>query len=62
MTSKERKKLMTITRRLMLSENFGDVHDEINTLHDLLDLPRPKGNFYVAGGWTRKDLTNVGAK
>ncbi len=42
----------------MVSENLGDVHDEIDHLHDLVGLPRPEGNFEE--GWTSKDWKNVG--
>lgn len=36
----------------MLSENLGDVHDEINLLCDLAGTERPEGRF---GDWTAKD-------
>lgn len=42
----------------MLSENLGDVHDEINHLHDLVGLPQPSGNFLE--GWKTEDLLRVG--
>lgn len=46
-----------ILRGLMVAENLGDVHDEINHLHDLIGLPRPGGNFLE--GWTEQDWQNV---
>ena len=54
----ERFSLLGIIRGLMLSENLGDVHDEINHLHDLVGLKRPDGNFI--DGWSPKDWENVG--
>lgn len=47
-----------VLRGLMLAENFGDVHDEINLLHDHFGLPRPEGNFL--DGWTDSDWRAVG--
>lgn len=49
--------LLGIIRGLMVAENLGDVHDEINHLHDLVGLPRPEGNF--AEGWTEQDWFNI---
>lgn len=54
----ERFSLLGIIGGLMLSENLGDVHDEINHLHDLVGLPRPEGGFL--DGWTDQDMRNVG--
>lgn len=54
----ERFSLLGIIRGLMLSENLGDVHDEINHLHDLVGLPQPSGNFLE--GWKTEDLLRVG--
>jgi hypothetical protein len=51
--------LKGIIQGLMLSDNLGDVNDEINYLHDLVGLPRPEGNFLE--GWTEKDMQNVEA-
>lgn len=42
----------------MLSENLGDVHDEIELLCDLVGIPRPEGDFL--DGWTDDDLRNIG--
>lgn len=53
-----RRALMSLLRGLMVVENLGDVHDQINRLHDLLEIPRPKGGF--AEGWTDRDWQNVG--
>lgn len=44
--------LLGIIGGLMLSENLGDVHDEINLLCDLAGTERPEGRF---GDWTVKD-------
>jgi hypothetical protein len=41
----------------MLSENLGDVHDEINHLCDLAGIPRPKGNYLE--GWKETDWFEV---
>jgi len=49
--------MLGIVRGLMLSENLGDVHDEINHLHDLLGFPRPTGNFLE--GWTPEDFKTL---
>lgn len=45
----ERFSLQGIIRGLMLAENLGDVHDEINHLCDLAGRPRPHGSFQE--GW-----------
>lgn len=50
--------LLGIIGGLMVAENLGDVHDEINHLHDLVGLERPKGNFME--GWTSGDWANIG--
>ena len=54
----KRDSLFGILRGLMVSENLGDVHDEINLLHDLIGLSRPEGNFN--DGWTDKDWAALG--
>lgn len=54
----ERFSLRGIIAGLMVSENMGDVHEEINHLHDLVGLPRPEGNFL--DGWTRDDWAQLG--
>jgi hypothetical protein len=41
----------------MLAENLGDVHDEIDLLHDHFALPRPEGDFL--DGWTEEDFARV---
>jgi hypothetical protein len=56
----ERFSLYGIMRGLMVSENMGDVHEEINHLHDLVGLPRPEGNFL--DGWTENDFDQVHRK
>lgn len=50
--------LLGIIGGLMHSDNFGDVHEEINHLCDLAGVPRPEGNFL--DGWTDQDLRNIG--
>lgn len=50
--------LQGILGGLMLAENLGDVHDEIDHLHDLIGIPRPEGNHL--DGWTDQDLANLG--
>lgn len=35
---------------LMLAENLGDVHDEINLLHDYFGIEHPEGDMLE--GWT----------
>lgn len=50
--------LFGIIGGLMVSENLGDVHDEINHLCDLAGIPRPEGDF--EDGWTDDDWLNVG--
>ena len=42
----------------MVSENLGDVHEEINHLHDLVGLDRPEGDFL--DGWTSADWARLG--
>lgn len=47
-----------ITAALMMADNWGDVHDEINHLHDYLGLDRPEGNRDE--GWTKEDFDRLG--
>jgi hypothetical protein len=54
----ERFSLLGIIGGLMLSDNLGDVRDEIDHLHDLIGLPRPEGGF--VDGWTDDDMRRVG--
>jgi len=49
--------LLGIIGGLMVSENLGDVHDEIDNLCDLAGIPRPQGGFEE--GWTKQDWRNV---
>jgi hypothetical protein len=58
MTVDRRFSLLGIIGGLMVSENQGDVHDEINHLCDLAGISRPEGNFL--DGWTQQDWHNVG--
>jgi hypothetical protein len=55
METTEHNRLTVLTRRLMLADNMGDVHEVIDSLHDLLGLDRPHGDFL--DGWTEQDLT-----
>lgn len=55
----KRDSLLGILSGLMLSENLGDVHDEIDLLHNLIGLPKPEGNFL--DGWTDSDWAAVGS-
>lgn len=57
MSIPRRLSLLGIIGGLMVSENMGDVHDEINHLCDLAGIPRPEGNFL--DGWTEQDWRNV---
>jgi hypothetical protein len=50
--------LLGIIHGLMVSENLGDVHDEIDHLCDLAGIPRPEGSFEE--GWTVEDWRHVG--
>lgn len=48
----ERFSLIGIIQALMVSDNFGDVHEEIFHLCDLAGIPRPEGDFLE--GWDYK--------
>lgn len=50
--------LAGIIAGLMLADNWGDVADEINHLHDVVGMDRPEGNF--SDGWTDEDRKRVG--
>lgn len=50
--------LLGIIGGLMVAENLGDVHDEINLLCDLAGIGRPEGSF--PEGWTEDDWRRVG--
>ena len=54
----QRFSLLGIIGGLMVADNMGDVHEEINHLCDLAGIPRPEGNFL--DGWTEQDWRNVG--
>lgn len=58
--SAPRHSLLGIIGGLMVSENLGDVHDEILSLCDLAGIPRPEGGFL--DGWTDRDWQNVGGR
>lgn len=58
MSERARGSLLGIIGGLMLSENLGDVHDEINLLCEAVGIPKPEGNFL--DGWTDQDYRNVG--
>jgi len=53
----DRLSLLGIIGALMLADNLGDVHEEINHLHDLVGISRPEGNFLE--GWAPSDWRNV---
>jgi hypothetical protein len=55
--SGERGSLLGILRGLMVCENLGDVHDEINLLCDAIGIDRPEGDFN--DGWTEDDWRRV---
>lgn len=57
MSSLDRSHPLRVLLGLMMSENLGDVHDEINLLHDHFGLPRPEGDFLE--GWTDGDVAAV---
>lgn len=54
----KRASLLGIIGGLMLCDNLGDVHDEINLLCDLAGIDRPEGGF--SEGWARADFRRVG--
>jgi hypothetical protein len=56
----KRLSLLGIIGGLMVADNFGDVHDEINNLCDLAGIDRPDGDFME--GWTTEDWRRVGRK
>jgi hypothetical protein len=49
--------LFGIINGLMVSENLGDIHDELNHLCDLVGIPRFEGNFEE--GWSHRDWASV---
>ena len=49
--------LLGIIGGLMMCENLGDVHEEIDSLCDLAGIPRPEGGF--TDGWTDEDKERV---
>lgn len=49
MTSEERRTLKSVIAGLIVSENMGDVHDEIIILCEILGETPPVGGF--VGGW-----------
>lgn len=44
-------------KSLMVAENFGDVHDEIDRLRSLVGLQHLEGGF--EDGWTKADWKGV---
>ena len=52
MTAPKRDSLVGIIGGLMLSENMGDVHDEIILLCQAIGIEPPEGGF---GEWTARD-------
>ena len=57
MTVERRFSLLGIIGGLMVAENLGDVHDEINHLCDLVGIEQPEGGFEE--GWTAEDWQRV---
>lgn len=57
MTDVERAALFEILRGLMMSDNLGDVHEEIDQLRKFVGLPETTGNF--DSGWSRKDMESI---
>ena len=53
----ERTSLLGIIGGLMVADNLGDVHDELNFLCDLVGIARPDGNYL--DGWTDEDWHRV---
>lgn len=49
--------LLGIIHALMISDNMGDVADEIDHLHDLVGFSRPRGGFEE--GWHETDLLRL---
>jgi hypothetical protein len=45
----DKERLIDVMHGLMLSENLGDVHDQIFRLADAIGVPRPEGDFF--DGW-----------
>jgi hypothetical protein len=58
MTTPKRFSLLGIIGGLMVADNMGDVHEEINHLCDLVGIDRPEGNFL--DGWTTADYDRLG--
>jgi hypothetical protein len=54
------KSLPEIIGGLMLIDDWGDIHEELNNLCDIAGIPRPEGNYN--DGWTEQDLANVGVE
>jgi hypothetical protein len=54
------KSLPEIIGGLMLIDDWGDLHEELNNLCDIAGIPHPEGNYY--DGWTDQDLANVGVE
>ena len=49
--------LLGIMGGLMIAENLGDVHDELNHLCDLIGVSRFEGNYQE--GWTSTDWMSI---
>lgn len=58
MSEAEREALLSAIRSLMVADNFGDVHDALNGLHRLAELPEPEGDYL--DGWTEDDKARAG--
>lgn len=53
----QRFSLLGVIGGLMVADNLGDVHEEINLLRDIVGLPQLQGNF--VHGWTEQDWEKV---
>ena len=53
MEDDERDRLIGAIAGLMLSDNLGDVHEQLHRLRTLAGLSRLEGNFL--NGWTEAD-------
>jgi len=56
----ERSSLRGIIRGLMVSNDLGDVRDQIDCLCDLAGIARPEGGF--VDGWTNNDFVSVAVR
>lgn len=52
------KAIQTAIRGLMLSDNLGDVHEEVDQLRAAIGLPYLEGDYL--SGWTATDWEGLG--